>query len=213
MDKIAVSILGKENKDKLVNKLISNGFTTIHYDIMDGKFVKNVSMPADEINHIFKNTKPHTINLHFMVKTPLQYIEAYKNRAHFMTFHYEAMPKKTIIKVLKKYQNKTRLGIAINPNTQVETIIEFLPLVSHVLVMSVVPGKGGQKFMPIAIEKIKKLKKIITKRKLNCFIQVDGGVNDKTGPLCFKAGANMVVSGSFLLNNLENKAIINKIIE
>ena len=211
MDKIAVSVLGKEHKAALINKLITKGFQTIHYDVMDGIFVKNIALQKQEMEYIFANTNKHIRNIHLMVNDPLKYIEIYKDKTDYITFHYEAESIDNIKKIIKNYSHMVNLGLAINPKTNIEQIYEFIPDLSHILIMSVVPGKGGQSFIQNSISKIEKLKKYINKRNLHCFLQVDGGINDKTGPLCFKAGVKNVVSGSFLLNNLKDKNINKKI--
>lgn len=209
---VAPSILGRENKDKLVNKLINKGFDTIHYDVMDGIFVKNKSLDINEMNYIFSNTKEHTKYVHLMVADPDKYIKEYQDKADIISFHYEAESIDKIYKLFKNYSHKVKLGISINPKTNIEQIYEFIPEAHHVLIMSVVPGKGGQSYIEESTDKILKLKEYISKVSPKTLIYVDGGINNITGPGAAKAGSDLLVSGSYLLNNLDDKDIKNKII-
>ena len=210
---VGASVLGLEKKADVVNDLIKNGVTWIHYDIMDGIFVKNKSLEENEMDFVLNNTDEHVKNLHCMVADPEKYIKLYKDRVDYITYHYEAESIDKIRKMFKKYGDDVNIGLAINPGTNVEQIFEFVDDASHILVMSVIPGKGGQKYIPETVEKIKKLRKYIDDRKLNTFIQVDGGVNNETGPISIEAGAEALVSGSFLINNYkENKNIVNDIL-
>lgn len=204
MKKVAASILGLENKVQIVNELIDNKIEWIHYDVMDGKFVDNTSLPISEIKEIISKTQKHIIDIHLMVSDVEKYINECKECADYITFHYEALSEEEILNILKKYKD-LKLGISINPSTQVEKIVPFLPFITHVLVMSVWPGKGGQAFIEDTFEKIKKIKEIIKEKSLNILIQVDGGINDKNGPYLIADGADILVSGSFLTKNISIK--------
>jgi len=207
MERLSASILGQDNKVDLVNKLIDQGIKQIHYDVMNGTFIPNKhSLPFEQIREIVSNTKKHIVDIHLMITDPDREIQKIKDFADIMTFHYES---ESIDRMKKLFRNNYNLpiGIAINPKTNVEQIYEFLYEVKHVLVMSVVPGKGGQSFIPETIDKIEKLKKYITDRKLDVKIQVDGGINNITAQEVFKAGADSVVSGSYLVNNLSKATI------
>nr|WP_318030609.1 ribulose-phosphate 3-epimerase [Mycoplasmopsis bovis] len=146
-----------------------------------------------------------------MIENPLDYIDQYKDVVDIVTVHYEAIDPTKFLKFLKQKHHDYRLGIAIKPNTDVEKIKKFLPYIQLVLVMSVEPGKGGQKFIPTAIDKIKMLKQLRINNNYDYLIQVDGGINDTTGPECFKAGADACVAGTFMVSN-PTKARINSIL-
>lgn len=208
---VGASILGIEGKAQKINELISKGVNWIHYDVMDGIFVENKSLPKEEIEYIFSHTNEHIRDVHLMVSDPIKYIKEFQKSADYITFHYEAESIDKIKKIIRDYGHVVKIGLAINPKTNVEQIYEFIPDVSHVLVMSVVPGKGGQSFMPESLDKIAKIKKYASKINKNLFIQVDGGINDQTGPLAIEAGADALVSGSFLLKNIDDKNIVKKI--
>lgn len=204
MKKVAASILGLENKIGVVNELLANEVDWIHYDVMDGQFVENTSLPISEIKEIVDKTPKHIVDIHLMVNDVVRYIEESKGIANYITFHYEAQSEDKISKILEDYKD-LKIGISINPGTPVEKIYKYLDKVTHVLVMSVWPGKGGQSFIEDSYDKVKSLKKEIKSRNLPVFIQVDGGVNDKTGPYLIMDGADVLVSGSFLTKNITKK--------
>lgn len=209
---VGASILGLEHKSEKVNELVANGVNWIHYDVMDGYFVKNKSLPMEELEFIFKRTDKHIRDIHLMVLDPMKYFEKFSKQVDYISFHYEAESIEQINKIIKKYGDEVKIGLAISPKTNIEQIYEFIPDIAFILVMSVVPGLGGQKFMPEALEKIKRLRAYCDKINPKCFIQVDGGINSETGPEAIKAGASALVSGSFLLNNLSDKEITKKIL-
>ena len=203
MKKLCASILGVDNKKTLVNELIKKGIGMIHYDSMDGKFVPATSLPTNEMIQIIENTDEHIIDIHLMVEKPLQEIVLLENKFDFITFHFEATG---IVEANRIFDTcKGSIGIAINPDTNIEDIFPLLSRVSHVLVMSVFPGKGGQTFIPETINKIKKMQEVIKKENLNVLIQVDGGINYQWANKAYNAGADSLVSGSFLINNIDNK--------
>lgn len=208
---VGASILGLEHKAAKINELIEHGVNWIHYDVMDGMFVPNKSLPQQEIDYILEHANDHIKDLHLMVLDPLPYFEKYQNKFDYISFHYEAESIERINKIIKTYSHKVKIGLAISPKTNIEQIYEFIPDLSFILVMSVVPGLGGQKFMEEALVKISKLKAYCDKINPKCFIQVDGGINSETGPKAIQAGASALVSGSFLLNNLSDKEIVKKI--
>ena len=211
MEKVSASILGQDNKSELVNKLIKIGIKQIHYDVMNGTFIpKKHSLPFEQIREIINATDKHIVDIHLMITDPDKQIQQIKDIADHITFHYESESIDRMRKLFRKNYGLP-IGIAINPKTNVEQIYEFIDDSTHVLVMSVVPGKGGQSFIEDTIEKIIKIKRYITERKLDVKIQVDGGINNIYGPRCFEAGADSVVSGSYLVNN-PSKQTINKII-
>lgn len=187
------------------------GAEYIHWDIMDGKFVPNVSFKASEVKTLSKTHK--MINdVHIMVADPA--IEAplfVSCGADLVTFHIEAVKNlEEANKIIDRlHAQNCKAGISIKPMTEVDVIVPLLEKLDLVLVMSVEPGKGGQAFMPAALKKIKKLRKIIDKSRLNCLIEVDGGINDKTGQKCRKAGADILVAGSYLFGHKDFKERLN----
>ena len=168
-------------------------------DVMDGEFVPNISFGYSFIGALNKKIDT-TIDTHLMIMHPQNYIEQFvKAGSDYITFHVEAdcNVMKTI-DLIHSYGVKA--GISIKPKTNVEDILEYLPYVDMVLVMSVEPGFGGQSFMPISIDKCKKLKELRMENNYNYLINIDGGINDKTAPLISNY-VDLAVSGSFVCNN------------
>ena len=183
------------------------GAEYIHWDIMDGKFVPNLSFKASEVK-TFSKIHKMVNDVHIMVSDPA--IEAplfVSCGADLVTFHIEAVSSlEEATKIIDRLHAKNcKAGISIKPLTKVDAILPLLEKLDLVLVMSVEPGKGGQAFMPSALKKIKQLRKIIDKSRLNCLIEVDGGINDKTGQKCRKAGADILVAGSYLFGQKDFK--------
>ena len=179
----------------------------VHIDVMDGVFVPNKNFDPEIVK---KYAKKHKMinDVHIMVSEPKIETPKYiKAGADIVTFHYEAVECPKCVKKIADmcHESKVKVGISIKPKTPVKKIIDLLPLMDLVLVMSVEPGKGGQKFMPSALRKIKKLRKIIDKNNLNCLIEVDGGINNVTGQKCRKAGADILVAGSYLFGHDDYK--------
>lgn len=198
----------------MADLLINEGIKWIHYDVMDGEFVPNIAIQFEEIKEINEKGKKHFKDIHLMVENPLEYLEIYQNVGDILTVHFEAIKNKSEFLSFLKNNKKTAeftIGLAIKPNTAVSEIEKFLPYVALVLVMSVEPGFGGQKFIPEALNKISQLKQIREKEQLHYLIQVDGGINNETGPQCFNAGADACVAGSFLIKN-PNKDTIDSIL-
>lgn len=196
---LAPSILGLENKKDVINNLVKHGFDWIHYDVMDGIFVENKSLPIEEVLELFDSTEKHTKDVHLMVENPEFYIEKLVDKADYISFHADAISLEKMNEIVNKYHSKVKLGIALNPATPVSYIKHLLDKLSFVLVMSVVAGKGGQSYMPEVETKVKELV------SLGKLVQMDGGLNDKTIPNAFAIGANILVSGSYLINNFEHQ--------
>ena len=194
------------NKTRLLEEIKTveeAGAEYLHWDVMDGIFVPNTSYKASEVK-AFAKTHKMVNDVHIMVADPE--IEAplfVKCGADIVTFHIEAVKSledaEKIIDRLHKIGCKA--GVSIKPNTKVDAIEPLLGKMDLALVMSVEPGKGGQKFMPMALRKIIKLRKIIDKNGFNCLIEVDGGINGQTGKKCRKAGADILVAGSYLFGH------------
>ncbi|TCG10504.1 ribulose-phosphate 3-epimerase [Mycoplasma todarodis] len=201
MRKIAASLLNVENNEKAntTNTLIENGLTWVHYDIMDGIFVPATALTLEDVTKNVDLTEKHFVDIHLMVSTAENYIEKFKDVADLITFHHESESYEVGLEIVKNNQNRGfKQGIALNPKTNIEQIYDYIPFVDVVLVMSVQPGAGGQKFNENALNKISKLRKYIDERGLDVIIEVDGGINNITGPQAFDAGADVLVSGSYL---------------
>ncbi|WP_041594022.1 ribulose-phosphate 3-epimerase [Mycoplasma crocodyli] len=199
---ITPSLLNVEESKRLdmANTLIKAGIKWIHYDVMDEKFVPNKAIQISEIANISKNGLKHFKDAHLMVVNPLDYINDLKDIVDVITFHWEAFDdKEDFYDWLIQNYDDYKIGLAIKPNTKVEEIVDFLPYISLVLVMSVEPGKGGQSFIPSALDKIKFLYETRISKSYNYLIQVDGGINQDTSKLCFKNGADALVAGTYLV--------------
>ena len=182
----------------------------LHIDVMDGVFVPNISFGFPVLEAIRKNTNK-ILDVHLMIANPDVYLSAFKKAgADILTVHYEACPHlNRTISAIKELGMKA--GVALNPHTPVSELEEVICDLDLVLIMSVNPGFGGQKFIPSSIEKVEKLKKLILAKNASCIIEIDGGVNLENGPLLVKAGANALVAGSFVFNSINPEETIAKL--
>ena len=183
-----------------IKKLEKAGADMIHVDVMDGHFVPNLTIGPPVIKALRNNTKL-PFDVHLMISPVHKYIKDYADAgANIITIHPEATNNlKESIKHIKNLDKK--VGVSLNPDTQINIIKDFLTEINLVLIMSVYPGFGGQKFMPEVIDKIKKLKKIKDEQNLNFDIEVDGGINFDNNKLVIEAGANILVSGTTIFKN------------
>lgn len=181
-----------------IKKLEDAGVDMLHLDVMDGIFVPNISFG----NPIIKSIKAHTnlpLDVHLMIDRPHRYIEEFAKYADLLGFHYEAgSDNAELLKKIRELGCKS--CITIKPATAAEEIFPLLPLCDMVLVMSVEPGFGGQKFMPMALQKISAIKAECERQGLSIDIEVDGGINAETAPQAIAAGANVLVAGNFLFS-------------
>ena len=199
------SQLGKE-----IKKLEEGGADLIHVDVMDGHFVPNLTIGPPVIKALRNYTKL-PFDVHLMISPVHKYIEAYSDAgADIITIHPEATDDlKLSIKRIKELKKK--VGVSLNPETKIDTILGDLEQIDSVLIMSVNPGFGGQKFMPEVLIKIKKLKKIQIERNLDFDIEIDGGINFDNSKIAIEAGANILVSGTTIFKS--NNGDIKKNIE
>ena len=193
-----------------IKRLEEGGADMIHVDVMDGHFVPNLTIGPPVIKALRQNCSLK-FDVHLMITPVHKYIEAYADAgADIITIHPEATDdlKKTLLKI--KNLNK-KVGVSLNPESQIDLIKDLLGEIDLVLIMSVNPGFGGQKFMPEVLDKIKELKKIQTEKNMDFDIEIDGGINFDNYQSAIEAGANILVSGTtvFKSNNGDIKKNIN----
>ena len=205
MKEVSGSFLSNNDKLYEINRLNNSNVDYIHFDVMDGKFVSNKNITVSELPKLIDNVKKK-IDIHFMVSNPDKYIEkiCYYN-IEYITIHYEIKNLEDYIDKIKNYGFK--VGIAIKPEIDIEKIYYLLDKINLVLIMSVEPGKSGQKFIDVS-DKINKLKQEIINRKLNVKISVDGGINEEV--LTYVKEADILVSSSFILSDLDKNVDILK---
>ena len=193
-----------------IKRLEDGGADMIHVDVMDGHFVPNLTIGPPVIKNLRNSTKL-PFDVHLMISPVHKYIEDYsKAGADIITIHPEATDNLIdSINLIKKLNKK--VGVSLNPNTKLDIIDKVLDKIDLVLIMSVFPGFGGQKFMPEVVQKIKSLKKLKEVRKLNLDIEVDGGINFENSKTVIQAGANILVSGTTIFK--ENNGNIKKNID
>ena len=201
------SRLGEE-----IKKLEEGGADLIHVDVMDGHFVPNLTIGPPVIKNLRKYTEL-PFDVHLMISPVHKYIENYAEAgADIITIHPEATENlKNSINLIKKFGKK--VGVSLNPKTAISALIEEIKNIDLILVMSVNPGFGGQKFMPEVLDKIKELKMIKDKNHYHYDIEVDGGINFSNSKMVLEAGANILVSGTtvFKENNGNIRSNIEKL--
>ena len=193
------------NLGKEIERLKENQIDMVHFDVMDGVFVNNITYGIPILKCI-NDITDLTLDVHLMITDPLKYVDAFAaSGADIITFHLESSsdPYETIKQI---HKHGIKAAIAVKPNTPAEDVFEFLPYADMILVMTVEPGFGGQSFIADTVDKIVEIKEKICELNLeNVFIQVDGGIDNVTSETVKKAGANVLVSGSYLFKSKNMK--------
>jgi len=198
--KIAPSILSADFGNLQKSITLVKEAEWLHVDVMDGHFVPNITIGPVVVKGLRKYTS-QVLDTHLMISNPAKYLERFiKAGSDRITFHIEATNDPLgVIKLIRSFGAK--VGISIKPNTGVEAIADYISLIDQVLVMSVEPGFGGQKFMTNSLDKIQAISVLREKLNKDLLIIVDGGINQETGLLCKEAGANVLVAGSYVFNS------------
>ena len=214
MVKIAPSILSADfaNLERDIRLVDEKGADYIHVDVMDGQFVPNITLGANIVSAIRPVTKL-PLDVHLMVQDPERFIEDFaKAGSDIITVHQESTVH--IHRAMQMIKNcGVKAGVVINPGTPVSAIEEVLPLAELVLIMTVNPGFGGQAFISECLTKVERLNELRKEKGYTYEIEIDGGVDDKTAPLCVKAGADVLVAGSYVYNSPDVGERIKKIRE
>lgn len=214
MVKIAPSILSADfaNLERDIRLVDEKGADYIHVDVMDGQFVPNITLGANIVSAIRPVTKL-PLDVHLMVQDPERFIEDFaKAGSDIITVHQESTVH--IHRAMQMIKNcGVKAGVVMNPGTPVSAIEEVLPLADLVLIMTVNPGFGGQAFISECLTKVERLNELRKEKGYTYEIEIDGGVDDKTAPLCVKAGADVLVAGSYVYNSPDVGERIKKIRE
>ena len=189
------------NIEENIKRVVSAGTDYIHVDVMDGMFVPNISFGPPVIDYVKKAAGDTPLDVHLMIEKPERYVDVFKKSgADMLTIHYESTD--DIVAVVKQIKEAgMEVGVALKPATPVEVLADVIDELDMVLIMSVEPGFGGQSFMDIAYEKLAETKKLVEERKLNCKIEVDGGITLGNLKKVLDAGANVIVAGSAIFKN------------
>ncbi len=194
-----------------VEDLEKNGADLIHVDVMDGVFVSNITFGMKMVKDVRKITKL-PLDCHLMIVEPWKYVEKFaESGADYITVHYEAC-KERLAETLNQIKAcGVKCGCVINPDTPVEKIKEVITLCDMVLVMSVFPGKGGQKFIPEVLPKVEEIRKIIDESGKDILLEIDGGVNTENVALIKKCGAEVLVAGNTVFSAGDRKAVMEQL--
>lgn len=211
MTKVAASILSADfaNLHKDCTRLLEAGADVMHFDVMDGHFVPNISYGAPVLTCLHAALPDAFYDVHLMISDPARYAADFaKAGADLITFHLEAVPD-TVEEVIAAIRaTGCQVGISIRPGTPVEAVFPYLSVVDLILVMSVEPGFGGQKFLPTTPARIAAIRAERARLGCNTLIEVDGGINTVTGPQCIEAGVDWLVAGNSLFRAEDPAAVV-----
>lgn len=199
MLKLAPSILSADfvNLERDIRALAPAGADYVHVDVMDGIFVPNITIGIP-VTAAIKRVSALPLDVHLMIDRPIRYVEAFcRAGADLLTLHVEADTPENTLAALRKIRDLgVHPAVSVKPKTPAEAVLPFLDLCDMILVMTVEPGFGGQKFMADMMPKLRTIRDWIDRRNPGCELEVDGGVNVETARLCVEAGANVLVAGS-----------------
>ena len=209
---IAPSVLSLDyaRMNEQLNEVSESGAEWLHFDVMDGHFVPNLTFGPDILKG-FRKASNLFLDVHVMIEKPLFFAEKFLSAgADNYTFHYEVMEDEESIRQLSGIvrSHGKSVGISIKPDTDVSVLKPFLKDFDVFLIMSVEPGFGGQKFMPESLDKIRTLRSWLNAEGLQAHIEVDGGINETTGKLVKEAGADVLVAGSYIFNGNIKEAVM-----
>ena len=197
------------NLGKEIQRAEAAGAQWLHVDVMDGCFVPNLSSFTYSTVAAMRKATSLTLDVHLMIEKPIRYVEDFcRAGADYLTIHLEADRRENIRAALEKIRALgVRPGIVLKPGTPAEAAEEFLPLVDMVLVMTVEPGFGGQKFMASMMPKVTRLRQLLDKVNPSCHVEVDGGVDKGTCRTCMESGADVLVAGSAFFRSEDPEAL------
>ena len=211
---LSPSILAADpmNMQKDLENAAQAGAKWLHIDVMDGTFVPNLSFGYSTVKAI-RGISDLVLDVHLMIEKPIRYVEAFcKAGSDILTIHVEADTPENTKKALEQIRAfGVKPGIVVKPNTPAQAIEEYLPMVDLVLVMTVEPGFGGQKFMAHMMPKVKELRAMLDKVNPNCYLEVDGGVDLNTAPVCKENGADVFVAGSAFFGSADRPNFVKTI--
>lgn len=214
MVKVAPSILSADfvNLERDIRRLSETGADYVHVDVMDGIFVPNITIGIPVVAAI-RGITELPLDVHLMIDRPLRYVDEFCTAgANLLTVHVEADTKEHTIEALRRiHEHGVRAGVVVKPNTPAEAVLPFVELCDIILVMTVEPGFGGQKFMAHMMPKLKQISQYIAEKNPACELEVDGGINAETSKLCRENGANVLVAGSAYFKADDPAAFVAKV--